>query len=115
MPLFALPIGLWSWISLDCLEQNSILLPLCYIAKFLISYVASVLFVYLFIPTIDTIMAVFMLLLICSSSFKNLENNRYMAILPALKLPEQFGEAVPQLAIAVTFYYKNAQRCSKAF
>ena len=36
-----------------------------------------------------------------------------MAILPALKLPEQFGEAVPQLAIAVTFYYKNAHWLSQ--
>ena len=50
--------------------------------------------------------------LLCHEKYENDkvdgEGKEYHASMPAHKVYEQFGEAIPQLVIAVTFYANNA-------
>merc|ERR1719245_1382847 len=65
-------------------------------AFLLIDLAKAVLMVYVCIPTMDVILAF-------SELIYGRDNKRSLAM-PGLKLFEQFGEAVPQIAIALAFY-----------
>ena len=66
-------------------------------AFLLIDLVMATLMVYVYIPTMDVILAF--------SEFIYGTDNKRSQAMPGLKLFEQFGEAVPQIAIALAFYF----------
>ena len=84
-----------------------------YPIKVLFEYVESVVWVYVGVPLLDICMG--FKSLFCHKSYKadNRDANtlfvsEFHAFVPAMKLPEQLGEALPQFAIAVVFFSKNA-------
>ena len=81
-------------------------MPIYIMVKAILYYLASVLWVYIIIPVSDVVFAAKNVL--CHEKFKGNEYDRgNMDVMPILKLFEQFGEAVPQFTIALTFYLKN--------
>ena len=81
-------------------------LPFVYTGKFFLAYAYSVFFVYLLVPGLDILFG--FKNICCRVSFKKdkVAAENY-AEMPARKLFEQIGEAVPQFSIAVTFYALN--------
>ena len=84
-----------------------------YPIKALAAYVTSAVMVYVFVPCYDMYLS--FLNLFCHKKFKepfvqgyDISNATKSAELPAMKLAEQCGEAIPQFLIAVVFYSKNA-------
>ena len=71
---------------------------------YILAYAWSVFQVYLAVPGMDIYFG--FKNLCCHASFKDNDAKRY-AKMPAMKLFEQIGEAVPQFSIAVTFYTLN--------
>ena len=86
-------------------ELHCLFLPFFYAGKVIFAYVASAFYVYLYVPTWDIIFA--FKNLCCHAGFKNSEQADIQAMMPAKKLFEQIGEAVPQFSIAATFYALN--------
>ena len=84
----------------DCLKRKWYLLPLYYPLQVLRGYLVAVLNVYFSIPVMDCYWGL-------KSIFFNDEYKEEKSIhdtMPALKLFEQIGEGVPQLALAISFY-----------
>ena len=90
-------------------------LPLYYLTKFLRPYINAVFVIYIWIPGMDIYWGVQNLF--CHEKYnreQNALNNKYQqnctthAEVPFFKLFEQFGEAIPQLVIALIFYTNNA-------
>ena len=84
-----------------------------YPIKALAAYVTSAVMVYVFVPCYDMYLS--FLNLFCHKKFKepfvqgyDISHATKSAELPAKKLAEQCGEAIPQFLIAVVFYSKNA-------
>ena len=105
MPILSMGNG---WYLVEyCFERptHPLLLPFFYIAKLLLAYPISAVSVYLLIPLGDIYFG--FKNLCCHATFKEDDDDDIYAGMPALKLYEQFGEAVPQLTIAVTFYALN--------
>ena len=100
MPLLGLPLA---WALLDE-KLNCSLLKLIPI-KFLFFYAASAFIVYVYVPAAEIFFG--LVNVFCHSSYKEDNDAEVHDGYPALKLPEQIGEAVPQLIIAATFYSKN--------
>ena len=80
-------------------------LPIYVVFQALIGYIFSAMVVHMFVPLIDIYLG--FRNLFCQEKYKEEEGDDPLAIMPALKLFEQFGEAIPQLAIALAFYSKN--------
>ena len=106
MPLLNIRAG-WDWASQHMGHpEQSLLLPLFYIAKSIVAYASAVSLVYLFIPGLDIYFG--FKNLFCHANLKsNASDRARYAVWPAYKLFEQIGEAVPQFTIAVTFYSLN--------
>ena len=94
------------------------LMPIYIMVKATLYYLASILWVYFIIPVTDMVFAAKNVF--CHEKFKgNEDESTYFHVyihenergfydgMPILKLFEQFGEAVPQFTIALTFYLKN--------
>ena len=83
-----------------------------YPIKKLVDYVVSVLWVYAAVPLLDICMGVNSLF--CHETYKTGGHkgqkvySEIHAFVPAMKLPEQLGEALPQFVIALVFFSKNA-------
>ena len=93
MPLLATPLGMAGVSDMcDCLS-GWYFFPVRLIA----GYAFAIFVVYIVVPAWDIYQGV--RLLFC--------NKEKWDEIPAAKLTEQLGEAVPQLTIAVTFYCKN--------
>ena len=89
-----------------------LLLPFFYTGKLVLAYSSSVFFVYLYVPGLDIIYG--FRNLFCHASFKGSYQASDYAHMPAKRLFEQIGEAVPQFCIATTFYALNWHwLCSK--
>ena len=113
-PLIFMPFGFWWGLAgfrftkiNEGVEEDQETSISC--GKILCSYISAVFWVYLYIPCKDIYLCFSSLL--CHDSYKDNEedesNGLPHALLPTLKLFEQFGEAIPQFAIAVIFYSKN--------
>ena len=111
MPILNMGFGLTkSALFIDPPKQK-VFLPFYYIAYLSFAYVSSAFYVYIYIPGWDIIFAVKNLC--CHASFKNSVQAEYHATMPAKKLFEQIGEALPQFSIAATFYILNWRWLSK--
>ena len=106
---FIMPVlnmGRWWRLAGECIKRptHCLLIPFFYIGKLLLAYAISSLCVYLLFPFMDISLG--FKNLFCHASFK--EDDAYdYSDMPAQKLFEQIGEAVPQFTIAVTFYSLN--------
>ena len=76
-----------------------------YLIKALVYYFIFVIRVYIFVPVYDIYLGFENLF--CHKRYKDSGTDIH-AQAPALKIPEQLGEAIPQFAIAVVFFSKNA-------
>ena len=73
----------------------------------LASYIISALWVYIGVPLYDIYLGFNNLF--CHEHYKHYSTqDRVHEDAPALKLPEQLGEAIPQFVIAVVFFTKNS-------
>ena len=113
-PLIFMPFGFW-WglagfprINEEELEEV-VDTTFTFRLKRICAYISAVFWVYLYIPCRDIYLCFSSLL--CHESYKENEedesNELPHALMPTLKLFEQFGEAIPQFVIAVVFYSKN--------
>ena len=76
-----------------------------YPVRAIAAYLLSVLMVYIVVPLYDIYLGfrnVF-----CHKSYKDGSGNEIHSEAPAMKVPEQLGEAIPQFLVAVVFYAKN--------
>ena len=104
---FPTPCGKIKIPNLNCLKDKSrLLLPLHYLVKLVGAYTIAVFFVYLWVPLCDIMWGVQNLF--CHDKYKKDVDAIMHADMPGYKLIEQFGEAIPQFVIAVTFYANNA-------
>ena len=120
MPLLYLPLGMeWDYIQTcvktngeirypkcNCLERSRFLLPIQYPFKIIRGYFISVLRLYLNVPVMDIYWGFSNLF--CHEQYQGTFDEAVHFTWPAFKLFEQFGEAVPQFVIAVTFFANNA-------
>ena len=78
-----------------------------FLLKFLRAYAIAVLTAYIWVPVMDIYWGV--LNLFCHQKYEvNEEEVEYHQSMPAHKVYEQLGEAIPQFVIAVAFYANNA-------
>ena len=96
----------------DFLREKYYLLPIYWVARVLIGYIVSVIWVYVLIPVSDIYWG--FLNLCCHMKYKTDDSIYGDGTLrddherwPSYKLFEQFGEAIPQFVIGVTFYFNN--------
>ena len=101
------------WKDYEAKRVPLALLPIVIVFQALAVYVLSALTVYVFLPLSEIFLGfrnVF-----CHEEYKQdgwrgsegWWTDDPLALMPAFKLFEQFGEAIPQLAIALVFYSKN--------
>ena len=109
---FVMPILGMGWVEGICNPPKQwFYLPFFYIGKLISAYAASAFFVYIIVPGTDIFFG--FTNLCCHASSKNSADfcsgtfAEDQANMPAAKLYEQIGEAVPQFSIAATFYLLN--------
>ena len=87
-------------------SESRTLRPFFYLGKLILAYTCSIFFVYIVIPGRDMYLA--MNNLFCHARFLDTPHLVFAhRAMPAYKLFEQIGEAVPQFCIAVIFYALN--------
>ena len=103
---FVMPIlGMGSFDLFDDPPKQWFSLPFFYIGRLIFAYTFSAFFVYIIVPGADIYLG--LKNLCCHARLKNSDDAEDQAEMPALKLFEQIGEAVPQFSIAATFYLLN--------
>ena len=104
---FTTPCGAIKLRQWNCLKDKShLLLPFHYLVMFIRGYAIAILRIYVWVPGMDIYWGVQNLL--CHEKYEEDEDTNNHANMPAWKLYEQFGEAIPQFVIAMTFYAYNA-------
>ena len=104
---FPTPCGKIIFKGWSCLKGKSrFLLPLHYLIRFIWGYAITFIMLYLWIPGTDIYLGVQNLF--CHEKYKEYEHDEKHAKMPVAKLFEEFGEAIPQFVIAVTFYDNSA-------
>ena len=107
MPCTAAPLGVAfvaerKW--LDSLKEIRLLKPIYFLGLAIVGYFFAFFVVYIRVPLFDLYWGVRNLF--CHEALK--EDAGLFHEMPAFKLYEQLGEAVPQLTIGLVFYTKNA-------